>query len=197
GNYILALKYHMVSEAPAKAFAARLNELIVNNGYCLYTGFMSTPHLLDVLCDYGYQDTAWKVLFQTKCPSWLYEIDHGATTMWENWDAVRADGELNNCSFNHYAFGCVGDFMYRRVLGIQNTGIGYDHILLAPEYDAPLTHAEGSYDSIRGRIEMRWEKKDGAVHIFGCIPANTDAMLRLPNGDEKALGSGKFDLTAL
>ncbi|MCD7807483.1 MAG: glycoside hydrolase family 78 protein [Lachnospiraceae bacterium] len=196
GNYILALKYHMVSEETAKAFAARLNELIVNNGCCLDTGFMSTPHLMDVLCDYGYQDTAWKVLFQTKCPSWLYEVEKGATTIWENWDAIRTDGELNNCSFNHYAFGCIGDFMYRRILGIQNVGIAYDHILLAPEYDVPLTYAEGSYDSVRGRIEMRWEKKDGVIHISGSVPANTDALLRLPNGEEKALGSGKFDLSA-
>ena len=57
---------------------------------------------------------------------WIYEVEHGATTMWENWDAIRPDGQVDGCSFNHYAFGCVGDFLYRRVLGIQNAGIGYD-----------------------------------------------------------------------
>ena len=83
---------------------------------------MSVPYLLDVLCDYGYEETAWKILWQTKCPSWLYEIEHGATTVWENWDAVRENGAVDKCSFNHYAFGCVGDFMYRRIAGIQNRG---------------------------------------------------------------------------
>ncbi|HAL74420.1 MAG TPA: hypothetical protein DCM45_04910, partial [Clostridiales bacterium] len=117
GNYILALKFKMVPENTAKVFANRLNELIIKNNYRLDTGFMSTPHLLDVLCDFGYQDTAWKVLFQEECPSWIYEIVKGATTVWENWDAIRQDGLIGNCSFNHYAFGCVGDFLYRRVLG--------------------------------------------------------------------------------
>ena len=100
---------------------------------------MSTPYILDILCQYGYSETAWKVLLQEECPSWLYEIRQGATTIWENWDAVRPDGERAGCSFNHYAFGCVGDFLYRRVLGLQNAGTGYDRILISPEYSCPLT----------------------------------------------------------
>ncbi len=194
GNYILALKYHMVSEDVARKFAARLNEMITANGFRLDTGFMSTPHLLDVLCDYGYQDTAWKVLFQRQCPSWLYEVDHGATTLWENWDAVRPDGELNGCSFNHYAFGCVGDFLYRRVLGIQNDGIGYDRIRIAPEYDVPLNSVSGSYDSVRGEIRVEWKKTENGIHIEGCIPANTTAVVVLPDGTEKILESGQFEI---
>ena len=192
GNYILALKYHMVSDEVAVRFAARLNELIAENGYCLDTGFMSTPHLLDVLCDYGYRETAWKVLFQKNCPSWLYEVEHGATTMWENWDAICPDGRINGCSFNHYAFGCVGDFLYRRVLGIRNAGIGYDRILLAPEYACPLQKVSGTYDSVRGKIALAWEKTEEGIRISGSIPANITAVLRLPDGEETELGNGTF-----
>lgn len=194
GNYILALKYHMVSEEVAIKFASRLNELIAENGYRLDTGFMSTPHLLDVLCDYGYQETAWKVLFQKNCPSWLYEIEHGATTMWENWDAISPDGKIHDCSFNHYAFGCVGDFLYRRVLGIQNAGNAYDKIYLAPEYECPLQNVSGTYDSIRGKIRFGWRKVEEGIIITGCIPANTTAVLRLPDGEEMELGNGEFSV---
>lgn len=192
GNYVLALKYHMVPQEIAVEFAARLNELIAANQYRLDTGFMSTPHLLDVLCDYGCQDTAWKVLFQKNCPSWLYEIEHGATTIWENWDAICPDGAIHNCSFNHYAFGCVGDFLYRRVLGIRNAGIGYDRILLAPEYTCPLQKAAGTYDSVRGKIALRWEKTEEGIQIAGSIPVNAVAVLRLPDGEERELGNGRF-----
>lgn len=192
GNYILALKYHMVPDDVAKAFAKRLNELIAADGYCLDTGFMSTPHMLDVLCDSGYKETAWKVLFRKKCPSWLYEVENGATTMWENWDAIRQDGALAECSFNHYAFGCVGDFLYRRILGIQNDGIGYDRIRIAPEYDIPLNRVEGSYDSVRGTIQVCWEKTGDQIHISGRTPANTSAVISLPDGEEKTVGNGSF-----
>jgi alpha-L-rhamnosidase len=195
GNYILALKHNMVSSRTAEVFAERLNQLIEKNRFCLDTGFMSTPHLLDVLCDYGYQETAWKVLFQKECPSWLYEIDKGATTIWENWDAIRPAGALNNCSFNHYAFGCVGDFIYRRVLGIQNDGIGYNKILFAPEYDCPLISAQGTYQSINGKIEFEWCKNDGNIRFAGRIPANTSAELLLPDGSRESLGNGKFEIS--
>lgn len=196
GNYILALRHHMVSPEEEPLLAERLNELVVKNGFRLDTGFMATPHILDILCQYGYAETAWKVLLQKQCPSWLYEVEQGATTVWENWDAVRPDGKLAGCSFNHYAFGCVGDFLYRKVLGIQNTGIGYDKILIAPEYDCPFKWAEGTYHSVNGNIELRWEKNKNQVKISGRIPANTSACLKLPDGTEKELGNGWFEVKA-
>lgn len=85
-------------------------------------------------------------------------VVYGATTIWENWDAIRDDGQMNECSFNHYAFGCVGDFLYRRVLGIQNAGVGYDKILLAPGYECPLSKVEGTYESIHGEIQLCWKR---------------------------------------
>ena len=175
--------------------------MIVENDYKPDAGFMSVPFILDVLCNYGYRDLAWKVLNQKNCPGWIYEVEHGATTMWENWDAVRPDGAVDKCSFNHYAFGCVGNFLYRRVLGIQNAGIGYDHICLEPGYDFDLDWAEGSYHSVHGEISLRWEKmknadgSDGAgIKVSGWIPANTEGELVLPDGSRQKLGSGGFEL---
>lgn len=202
GNYILALKYHMVPKEKEAVLAKRLAELVRENGDCLDTGFMSVPYLLDVLCDYGYEETAWNVLWQTKCPSWLYEIERGATTVWENWDAIKEDGTVDKCSFNHYAFGCVGDFLYRRIVGIQNAGIAYDKIRVEPMYRCGLDWAEGRYESPRGLIRIRWEKqtrKDGSgdscgYHVSGELPANTGAVLVLPDGSEKELGNGSFCL---
>ena len=192
GNYILALKCRMVPEEMESLLAAHLNELIRRNDYCLDTGFMSVPYLLDILCDYGYEKTACKILWQTKCPSWLYEIEHGATTVWENWDAVKEDGVTDKCSFNHYAFGCVGDFMYRRIAGIQNAGIAYDKIHIAPLYDCGLTWAEGEHKSPNGLIRVRWERKKEGIFISGEIPANTEAVLTLPDGSKRQLGNGGF-----
>lgn len=200
GNYILALKCHMVPQEKEATLAKRLNELICQNDYCLDTGFMSVPYLLDILCDYGYEKTAWKILWQKKCPSWLYEIEHGATTVWENWDAVKEDGSVDKCSFNHYAFGCVGDFMYRRIAGICNAGIGYDKIRIAPLYGCGLDWAEGEHQSPHGLIKVKWERShmEGSgkvgqnICISGEIPANTTAVLVLPDGSEKELGNGSF-----
>lgn len=193
GNYILALKHHMVSPEKEPLLAERLNNLVIENGFRLDTGFMATPHILDILCQYGYADTAWKVLMQKQCPSWLYEVEQGATTVWENWDAVRPDGKLADCSFNHYAFGCVGDFLYRKILGIQNEGTGYNRILIAPEYNCPFAWAEGKYHSVNGTIELKWMKKEDKVMISGKIPANTSARLKLPDGSVKELGNGTFE----
>lgn len=192
GNYILALKYHMIPEEDRPAFAARLDQMIHENQDRLDTGFMTVAHILDVLCDNGYKETAWKVLWQNHCPSWLYEVEHGATTMWENWDAIREDGAVCGCSFNHYAFGCVGDFLYRRILGIQNRGVGYDRIRIAPIYDCGLSYAEGSLDTPRGKISVRWEKAGEVIRIRGTVPANTEAVVVLPDGSERQIGNGTF-----
>jgi alpha-L-rhamnosidase len=195
GNYILALVHHMVLKDIEPLFAKRLNEMVIENGYRLDTGFMSVAYILDALCDYGFSATAWKVLWQTKCPSWLYEVSHNATTIWENWDAIKEDGSVAGCSFNHYAFGCVGDFMFRRLLGIRNAGIGYDKILVSPEYDSGLAWAAGHYDSVYGRIQARWEKKDKDVAISLSLPANTSAELKLPDGSLRELENGVYEIT--
>ena len=192
GNYILALKYNMAPQRQREQ-TALLRELIRENGGKPDTGFMSAPHILDVLCDHGERALAWEVLMQEGCPGWMYELEHGATTMWENWDAIKEDGRVDGCSYNHYAYGCVGDFLYRRVLGIQCNGVGCSRVRLEPGYDFPLSWVEGSYQSASGAISLRWEKADdGTICVRGRLPANTSGTLVLPDGSERELSNGAF-----
>lgn len=134
GLYVLALAMNMVDEKKRPKMAERLRMLIEQNGGCLDTGFMSIKFLMDVLLDEGLVDTANRVLYQEKCPSWLYEVDQGATTIWETWNSIQPDGERLRFSYNHYAFGCVGSFLYRRILGICALKPGYSEVLISPDF---------------------------------------------------------------
>ena len=194
GNYVLALYHKMVSAKKCPAMLQKLKELIVKNDYRLDTGFMSVPYLLDVLHDNGEKELTWKMLFQNQCPGWMYEVEHGATTMWESWDAVHEDGHVGGQSLNHYAFSCVGDYIYRRILGIQNTGYGYNKVLFCPDYDCGLSFASGSHEGICGKVSLTWRKEDGKIHILGQLPPNTEGILILPDGNKTTLENGTFDL---
>lgn len=108
------------------------------------TGFLSVPFLLDVLYENGFKDLAYTVLFQEKAQSWLYEVMQGATTIWENWEAIRPDGTRTNASYNHFAFGCVGDFIYRRIGGLYPLTPGYDTVKIAPDTALHLNLLKGS-----------------------------------------------------
>lgn len=172
--------------------ARQLNELVTKNDFQLDTGFMSTPHILDILCQYGYLDTAWKVLLQKDCPSWLYEIEQGATTIWENWDAIRPDGQLAGCPFNHYAFGlsaifCTGECLDCRMPELAMTGF-------SSRRNTAVRLNGQKEDCINGIIELKWEKDKTRLKISGKIPANTSAKLKLPDGSMKELGNGKFEI---
>ena len=193
GLYILTLRMDMVSENHRGQIMKRLLEKIRENDGCMDCGFMSVPHIMDVLTENGEKEEAWKLLFQDKCPSWLYEVDRGATTMWESWNAIDEDGNRDGCSFNHYAFGCVGDWMYRNILGIRSQSPGYGRVEIAPLTDGPVTSAEGYYDSVHGRIRVKWEKKDnGNIKIKAEIPANTSAVLRIGEQTEE-MGNGIWE----
>lgn len=193
GLYVLALKMNMVPDENRKVLLERLVELIRENGGCMDTGFMSVPYILDVLSGNGRKEEAYKLLFQNQCPSWLYEIEQGATTMWESWNAIKTDGSKDGCSFNHYAFGCVGNWIYQNILGIQNAGIGYDQIVIEPDVHCGLDWVKGHYDSVHGRIAVEWRKAEDGVSIHVEIPVNTAAVVRLGDGTEKRVGSGCYD----
>lgn len=192
GNYVLALQMKMVSDVKRPLLANKLVKLIRMNGDCLDTGFMSVPYLLDVLYDNGHKDVAYELLYQNQYPSWLYEIEKGATTMWESWDAIRPDGVVGDGSFNHYAFGCVGDFIYRRVLGIQQMDTTVDQLLIKPDLSCGLDFARGSYESIHGTIRVEWKRDDEQQEVKLHIPANTKATLLLDDEEPIYLGSGEY-----
>ena len=192
GIYVLALAFGMGTSEQLDRMAGHLNRMIQENGGCLDTGFMSIPWLMDVLNNYGYKKTARRLLYQEKCPSWLYEVKNGATTMWETWNAVQEDGTRSSCSYNHYAFGCIGDWMYRKLLGIQNAGAGYEKIRIEPDFGYGLSEAEGSYECIYGKIGCKWKFCSGKGKLWISIPVGTKADVVLP-GRAEHVGSGEYE----
>lgn len=192
GSYVMALWYGIVPKQLETASAKRLNELIIQNGYRLDTGFLSTPILLDTLEKYGYHDTAVRVLLQEKCPSWIYAIRKGATTIWESWDGIQENGKVGSLSYNHYAFGCVMDWIYRNIGGIHPVNPGFKEIAIHPMINAGISNAYCKYHSVYGDICCIWEAHNGDWKVEIQIPCNTRAIVTLPNGQKKKIGSGKY-----
>lgn len=194
GLYVMALAMDMIREDSRQKLADRLALLIKNNGGCLDTGFMSIGFLMDTLCACGKKDTAKLLLYQERCPSWLYEVKMGATTMWETWNAVFEDGTVTRQSYNHYAFGCIGDWMYKTLMGLKCLKPGYSEIQISPDFDFDLKSVSGSYKSCRGKIEISWEKKKNQVMLSISIPANIHGYLHIPAAgiDHEYIGNGKF-----
>ena len=180
GIYVTALAFGMLPEAERPQAAARLAELIRANGDRLDTGFLSVGHLMDALCDNGQRETAYRLLYQTQCPSWLYEVEKGATTMWESWNAVLPDGTTTASSYNHYAFGCVADWMMRTLAGIRGEAPGFARLRVDPDFSCGLTGVSARYDSARGTISVRWNRKGNEI----------EARVVIPEGVEAVFGSG-------
>jgi len=180
GIYVLALRFKMVPETRIEAVFGQLIRLIEENGNKLDTGFMSVPFLMDVLCVNGRKDLAYKLLFQTECPSWLYEVENGATTIWESWAAILPDGRVNRVSYNHYAFGCIGDWMYRKIAGLGHLEPGYKTIRIEPDLDCGLTYAKAAYDCLYGTVSTHWTRNGNRWSLEVRIPPNTEALVFLP-----------------
>lgn len=201
GAYAMPLYYGLVPEKHKDFFAKRLVEILEENGNCLDTGFLGTPVLQDALCRIGREDLAYKVMYQEKAPSWLYEVKHGATSIWESWFALDETGkpfisQLGDYTFtmslNHYAFGCVDDWMFRYMTGIDKQKPGYKKILIQPKPDETLQWAKRSFRCEYGQIISDWKKEDGQFKLDVEIPCNTTATVVLPNGAEYNVGSGTY-----
>jgi len=182
-SYVLALKFNLLPENLRSKAAEFLVNDIKDRDNHLSTGFLGTPYLCHVLSDNGYTDTAYDLLLQESYPSWLYPVKMGATTIWERWDGEKTDSTFEDPgmnSFNHYAYGAIGDWMYRVSAGIETMGPGYKHIIIQPHPAKKLTYSRASFESSYGTIGSGWEKKDGKVIIKVRIPANTSATIILP-----------------
>ena len=192
---VLALRFDLTEDKPATA--AKLVQMIHNNDDRLSTGFVGTPYLMHVLSENGYADVAYTLLLQEKFPSWLFSVNMGATTIWEHWDSQREDGsfwstEMN--SFNHYAYGSVGDWMYGVVCGIKprEDAPGYEEFDFAPIADSRLEYAEMEYETRFGKIKAGWHRAgDGFIYNL-TVPEGTRAHVKL--GDtEKILTAGEYE----
>ncbi len=194
--YALALAFGLLPESERAEAAARLAADVRKFGH-LTTGFLGTPVLCKALSDYGYLDEAYMLLNRTEYPSWLYPVTKGATTIWERWDGIKPDGSFQDPSmnsFNHYAYGAIGDWMYRVVAGIEidEPEPGYKHILIEPHPGGGLTHASASVESMYGLVSSGWEIADGKLTLKIEVPANTTATVRLPDAKlEQASEEGK------
>lgn len=194
GLYVIALAAKVLDRKQEAGAVLKLKELIHESGDCLDTGFLSVPFLLDILFEYGESDLAYTVLFQEKAPSWLYALKHGATTIWERWAAILPDGTRTNSSYNHFAFGCVGDFIYRRIGGIQIEEVGYRKVRIAPDFNCGLDWAETLYDSVYGKISVRWEKKEEKeIELDIILPPNVSGVI-MQNGKNLEVGNGRFQI---
>lgn len=191
GTYVIALAFDMLPEKLRPMAARHLKRLIDENQGCLDTGFLSVNYLLDTLCDTGMLQEAYQILYQEKAPSWLYAVKRGATTVWEAWNAIGEDGIPVACSFNHYAFGCVGSFLYRRIGGLQILEPGYRSFRVCPDFSCGLAQAEVIYKSVYGEIVISWQQTEEGYEVQVKVPVNTKAEIKLPEKKE-FVGSGTY-----
>ena len=192
--YALALAFGLLPESQRAEAAARLAADVKKFGH-LTTGFLGTPVLCQTLSDYGYLDEAYMLLNRTEYPSWLYPVTKGATTIWERWDGIKPDGSFQSPSmnsYNHYAYGAIGDWLYRVVAGIELDAQepGYRHILIQPRPGGGLTRASASVDSMYGRVASGWEIAKGKMTVSIEVPPNTTASVRLPNAKLDEVSEG-------
>jgi len=189
--YVLALNFDMLPELLRAQAAERLVENIKSYDNHLTTGFLGTPYLCHVLSRFGYDDVAYKLLLQDTYPSWLYPVKMGATTIWERWDGEKPDSTFETPgmnSFNHYAYGAIGDWMYRKMVGLDTyeDGVGYKHIKIQPHPGGGLTNASANLKTYYGTLSNSWKVEDDTILMDIEIPANTTATVYVPaaNADD-------------
>ncbi len=204
--YVLALNFDMLPQGLRQQAAKRLVDNVKSYGTHHTTGFLGTPYICHVLTRFGFADVAYELFLREKYPSWLYPVTMGATTIWERWDGIKPDStfeEASMNSFNHYAYGAIGDWMYRAVAGIDTeTGApGYKRITVKPHIQKWLTEAKAEYLTPYGNLVSHWKVEGGQTTLIVEVPANTTATIYLPtdktegiteNGQPIAAGSFKI-----
>lgn len=189
---VLAL-YFNLTDNKAKT-AKQLNDMIVSNGNKLQTGFVGTPYLLYALSENGYTETAYSLLLQEEYPSWLYEVNHGATTIWEHWDGIRDDGtfwstDMN--SYNHYAYGSVVDWLYSVASGIKpvEEKAGFKEVIIAPVPDKRLGSINVSFDTAYGTIKSAWHYEGDKICYEITTPVKATIII---DGEKHIVESGSY-----
>lgn len=187
GAYVLAFAFDLVPSELKKEYADRLAALVEKNDRRLGTGFLATPFLLPVLDKIGRHDLSAAILRQTQCPSWLFEVEHGATAIWENWESYEQDGQPKRTSFDHYAFGCVDSYILHTVCGIKSAEPGYKRIIIEPDETDIFGSFKRSFVCEAGEISV--EKHGNTLKVK--IPCNTRATV-IFGGSKTEIGSGSY-----
>ncbi len=196
--YALAIAFQLLATPEQISHAGdRLAELVRDSGYHIRTGFVGTPLICDALCSTDHYLAAFRLLMQRECPSWLYPVTMGATTIWERWDSMLPDGSVNPgemTSFNHYALGAVADWLHRTVGGLAPAEPGYRCLAIHPRPGGKLAHALTRHLTPYGMAECAWKIEAGKIELDVVIPPNTTALVTLPGGDGKPVevGSGAY-----
>jgi alpha-L-rhamnosidase len=192
--YALALVFGILPEELQGTIARRLADDVEHFGH-LTTGFLGTPVLCQALSENGFQDVAMKLLLNRRYPSWLYPVTMGATTIWERWDGIRPDGSFQTPgmnSFNHYAYGAVGNWLYSSLAGLRPDAgePGYRLVRIEPVFAGEMDYAEVRYRSVYGETASRWERRENGIELRVTIPPNCRAEIRLPVSDPGQLLEG-------
>ena len=195
--YALALQFDLVTDSALRqSLADRLAAVVREGGYRIATGFVGTPLVTDALSDGGHIDAAERLLLQTECPSWLYPVTMGATTVWERWDSLLPDGTVNPgemTSFNHYALGAVADWLHRTVAGLAPDAPGYARLRIAPRPLSGLDHAEARHLTPYGAASVGWVRDGSEVIVTAVVPPNTKAVVDLGRDETFEVGSGTHE----
>ena len=197
---VLILHFGLCTDEEREPLVQKLEQLIDDFGGKMTTGFVGTPYILHVLSSNGKQELAYKLLFNKDNPSWLYSVDHGATTMWEHWNGIKEDGSFWSTdmnSFNHYAYGAVADWMYGVIAGISinRGGEGYKDITVAPCPCERLGFVNTSIETPQGLLESNWYYSADGIKFEIRIPEGTVATIKLPDGYECRVGAGCYHFT--
>jgi alpha-L-rhamnosidase len=202
--YAIAICLNILRPDQRVHAANRLVYLVRKNNFRIATGFAGTPYICEALAITGHIQVAYAMLTEKSCPSWLYTVIMGGTTLWERWDSMLPDGSVNPgemTSFNHYAFGSIAKFLYERVAGLQRVDAGWKTCLVAPAIGADFTQASASHMTPNGIISCSWKTKpieDGkeTMYMTVTVPRGTVMEVVLPTESEEqrqTVGFGEWD----
>ncbi len=191
--YAMAIAFDLLEPDQCIMAGQRLADLVRDAHSHIGTGFIGAPLLCDALCTTGHTESAYGILLQTTCPSFLYPVTMGATTMWERWDALLPDGSVNPgkmTSFNHYAFGAIADWLHRTVAGLAPGSPGYRRIDVHPQPGGHLNSASATHDTPYGTAAVAWERHRRRFHLSVDVPSGSVADIVLPDGTARGVGPG-------
>jgi len=197
--YALAIVFDLLPTGLRAQAGDRLAALVRGSGNRISTGFVGTPIVADALTATGHLEAAYGLLLEEECPSWLYTVKQGGTTIWERWDSMLPDGSINPgemTSFNHYALGSVADWMHRVIAGLTPLAPGYRKVLVAPRPGGGLANAAAVHATAYGEVSIRWTLRGEELTVELEIPTGVTAVVDIPGVEPQTLDSGEHRLTA-